>query len=147
MKNVKNDEYPVVVVPLPKEDGPGFVAYVPDLKGCMSHGDTQAEALEGAADAVNEWITEALASGRIVPAPNSGVEKSMADRNKLIKTIKEQNDTIAGFLKQIAEIENRVKAFSDLLVADPLDVQWPSAAMFSTIPKASKKNKSGQEVH
>jgi hypothetical protein len=37
--------YNVVVEPLSKEDGGGFVATVPDLPGCMSDGETEAEAI------------------------------------------------------------------------------------------------------
>ena len=37
--------YPVVVEPLPEEEGGGFAAIVPDLPGCMSDGETPEEAL------------------------------------------------------------------------------------------------------
>ncbi|MGH1356548.1 MAG: type II toxin-antitoxin system HicB family antitoxin [Thalassovita sp.] len=33
-------DYPIVLVPLCEEDGGGFAAYVPDLPGCMSDGET-----------------------------------------------------------------------------------------------------------
>ena len=35
-----NLDYPVLIEPLPAEEGGGFVATVPDLPGCMSDGDT-----------------------------------------------------------------------------------------------------------
>ena len=38
-------DYPVLIEPLPVEDGGGFVATVPDLPGCMSDGETPEEAL------------------------------------------------------------------------------------------------------
>ena len=38
-------DYPVIVQPLPAEDGGGFLALVPDLPGCMSDGETPEEAL------------------------------------------------------------------------------------------------------
>jgi hypothetical protein len=31
---------PVIIEPLPQDDGGGFVALVPDLPGCMSDGET-----------------------------------------------------------------------------------------------------------
>ncbi len=33
-------EYPVIIEPLPQDEGGGFVALVPDLPGCMSDGET-----------------------------------------------------------------------------------------------------------
>ncbi len=33
-------KYPVIVQPLSKEDGGGFLATVPDLPGCVSDGET-----------------------------------------------------------------------------------------------------------
>jgi antitoxin HicB len=63
-------DYPVLIEPLPVEDGGGFVATVPDLPGCMSDGETPEEALANVRDAVAEWIGEARALGRAVPEPS-----------------------------------------------------------------------------
>ena len=63
-------DYPVVIEPLPAEDGGGFIATVPDLPGCMSDGDTPEEALANVRDAVAAWIEEARALGRPVPKPS-----------------------------------------------------------------------------
>jgi antitoxin HicB len=62
-------EYPVLVEPLPPEDGDGFLATVPDLPGCMSDGETPEEALANVRDAVEAWIEEARTLGRSVPTP------------------------------------------------------------------------------
>jgi predicted RNase H-like HicB family nuclease len=62
-------EYPVLVEPLPPEDGGGFLATVPDLPGCMSDGETPEEALANIRNAVEAWIEEARALGRSVPTP------------------------------------------------------------------------------
>jgi antitoxin HicB len=45
-------KYPVVVEPLPEEEGGGFAAIVPDLLGCMSDGETPEEALGNVRDAI-----------------------------------------------------------------------------------------------
>jgi antitoxin HicB len=63
-------DYPVVIEPLPAEDGGGFLATVPDLPGCMSDGETPEEALANVRDAVAAWIEEAQALGRVVPTPS-----------------------------------------------------------------------------
>jgi antitoxin HicB len=67
---MKRLEYPVVVEPLPAEDGGGFVATVPDLPGCMSDGATPEEALTNVQDAIGAWIEAANDLGHAVPKPS-----------------------------------------------------------------------------
>ncbi|MRG55819.1 type II toxin-antitoxin system HicB family antitoxin [Phyllobacterium sp. SYP-B3895] len=64
-------KYPVVVSPLSEDDGGGFVAYVPDLPGCMSDGSTPEEAVHNAYDAIEAWLEAAHDHGRPIPAPSS----------------------------------------------------------------------------
>ena len=45
-------EYPIVVEPLPIEEGGGFLATVPDLPGCMSDGTAPEEAVSNIQDAI-----------------------------------------------------------------------------------------------
>jgi len=52
-------EYPIVVEPLPVEEGGGFLATVPDLPGCMSDGATPEEAVSAIQDAIMTWIEAA----------------------------------------------------------------------------------------
>jgi predicted RNase H-like HicB family nuclease len=46
-----------------------FVVDVPELPGCMAHGDTQAEALQNAQDAIQLWIETATKFGDPIPEP------------------------------------------------------------------------------
>ena len=46
-----------------------FVAEVPELSGCIAHGDSQELALANATDAVKLWIDTALEFGDPVPEP------------------------------------------------------------------------------
>lgn len=62
--------YPVVVEPLPPEDGGGFLALVPDLPGCMSDGETPQQAISNVEDAILAWIEAAKEMGRAVPEPS-----------------------------------------------------------------------------
>jgi len=62
--------YPVIVQPLPPEDGGGFAATVPDLPGCMSDGETPEEALANVQDAIRAWIEAAEELGRSIPKPS-----------------------------------------------------------------------------
>ncbi len=63
-------EYAVIVSPLSEEDGGGFLATVPDLPGCMSDGETPAEAIENVQDAIEEWLDLARKLGRDIPTPS-----------------------------------------------------------------------------
>jgi predicted RNase H-like HicB family nuclease len=63
-------EYPVLIEPLPPDDGGGFLATVPDLPGCASDGETAEEALANVGDAIAAWIDEARALGRPIPQPS-----------------------------------------------------------------------------
>jgi predicted RNase H-like HicB family nuclease len=62
-------DYPVLIEPLRAEDGGGFAAFVPDLPGCMTDGETPEEALANVRDAIESWIDEARALGRPIPPP------------------------------------------------------------------------------
>ncbi len=46
-----------------------FIAEVPQLPGCMAHGDSQGGALQSINEAVGLWIDTARALGRPVPEP------------------------------------------------------------------------------
>lgn len=61
--------YPIVLEPLPPEDGGGFVALVPDLPGCMSDGETPEQALSNVQDAIVTWIEAARDLGHANPEP------------------------------------------------------------------------------
>ena len=46
-----------------------FVAEVPELAGCMAHGDSQEEALRHVNDAMQLWIDTAREFGDPIPEP------------------------------------------------------------------------------
>ena len=64
-----SSKYEIRVKALPSDEGGGFLAWVPDLPGCMSDGNTPTEAIENATQAIDEWIDEAVRLNRAVPAP------------------------------------------------------------------------------
>ena len=61
--------YKVVIEPLSEDDGGGFLATVPELPGCMSDGETRAEALTNVEDAIATWIHCARKMGQAIPEP------------------------------------------------------------------------------
>lgn len=46
-----------------------FIAEVPELPGCMAHGDTQEEALANAKEAMRLWLDTAHEFGDPIPEP------------------------------------------------------------------------------
>ena len=61
-------------------DGCAFVAKVPELPGCMAHGETQSEVLEHANEAIALWLHAAQELGRVVPEPKSPTEPKSGQR-------------------------------------------------------------------
>lgn len=51
------------------EDDQAFVADVPELPGCMAHGDTYDTALANIKDAMNLWINTAKEFNDPIPVP------------------------------------------------------------------------------
>jgi predicted RNase H-like HicB family nuclease len=46
-----------------------FIADVPELPGCVAHGDTREEALANAERAIDLWLDVARKRGREIPRP------------------------------------------------------------------------------
>jgi predicted RNase H-like HicB family nuclease len=61
------DKYEIIIYW--SEEDKVFVAEVPELPGCMAHGDTQELALANAKEAVQLWIDTAREVGRPIPTP------------------------------------------------------------------------------
>jgi antitoxin HicB len=68
--------YHVLLVRTAEEKGKPWSATVEELPGCTSHGKTSEEALRGIHEAMESWITAALAEGRDVPVPKSAASHS-----------------------------------------------------------------------
>ena len=62
--------YPAIFYPDPERDG-AYAVVVPDLPGCVSGGDTLADAIFMATDAACGWVLDELEDGKPVPCPSS----------------------------------------------------------------------------
>jgi predicted RNase H-like HicB family nuclease len=51
------------------EEDKVFIAEVPELPGCMAHGDTQEAALANAKEAIRLWLDTAREFGDPIPVP------------------------------------------------------------------------------
>ncbi|GCE26130.1 HicB family protein [Dictyobacter alpinus] len=46
-----------------------FIAEVPELPGCSTHGDTYEEAIKNAQEVIELWLENAMALGKNIPPP------------------------------------------------------------------------------
>ena len=60
--------YPICIYP---GDVSGYTVIVPDLPGCVTEGETIAEAMEQAVDAASGWVLDELEEGRKAPEPSA----------------------------------------------------------------------------
>ena len=69
--------YPAIFYPW--QDKGGFTVEVPDLPGCVSEGDTLAEAILMGTDAASGWVLTELEDGKPAPAA-SPIKKIKPER-------------------------------------------------------------------
>lgn len=62
--------YSVNLFCLSEEDGGGWLAEVPELKGCLTDGDTPEEALDNLKEVIETWLEIAHEDNRAIPAPH-----------------------------------------------------------------------------
>ena len=63
------EAYAHVVSPLSADEGGGFLITFPDLPGCMSDGETEAEAVINSCDAFESWVSARVDAGTSIPEP------------------------------------------------------------------------------
>ena len=59
---------------VPDTDEGGFVASYPELRGCLTSGETAEAALKNALDCKREWLAAALEAGFVIPEPTTDDE-------------------------------------------------------------------------
>src|SRR5712664_3271414 len=74
---------------LQKEDDGGYVVTVPILPGCVSHGDTRAEALRNIGEAIELYVEDMRAAGESVPIED---ERTYVEVNALVRCTKLPTD-------------------------------------------------------
>lgn len=89
-----NMQYPIVVRALSEDDGGGYLALAPDLKGCMGDGATQEEAIADVRLAINEWCAEAVRLQRRIPEPDFHVERANKERQTIGKFLATQDKAV-----------------------------------------------------
>ena len=51
------------------DEDQAFIAEVPELPGCSTHGDTYEEAIKNAQEVIELWLENAMAAGKEIPPP------------------------------------------------------------------------------
>lgn len=68
-------ELPYAVTLTPEAEG-GFTAEIKDLPGCITQGETEAEALDNIAEAKELWLETAFDAGERIPLPSQMADYS-----------------------------------------------------------------------
>lgn len=71
------EAYAHVIRRLTEEEGGGYLISFPDLPGCMSDGETMAEAIENGRDAFLGWVSLQAEMGRPIPEPRWRPEEAV----------------------------------------------------------------------
>lgn len=117
----------------PAKEG-GYTVVVPDLPGCVSEGDTLAEAIEMAVDAASGWILDEWEDGKTVPTPGNVKDTHLDSADGFVSLIAldmdayaekygdkavRKNLTIPAWLNTFAESQhiNFSKVLQDSLLA------------------------------
>jgi antitoxin HicB len=66
------EEYPYEIRPLSLAEGGGFLIRFTDFSGCISDGDTEAQAIENGRDALIATLNALRLENLPIPAPHSG---------------------------------------------------------------------------
>ena len=80
--------YRMELIPDPEEGG--FAVSFPELKGCLSCGDTIESAIQNAMDAKKEWLTAALEENMEIPLPENDEDYSGQFKLRIPKSLHRQ---------------------------------------------------------
>ena len=76
-------DYPMVIQALSEDEGGGYLAFAPDLHGCVADGDNPEGAIADLRLAIMEWIEEATRLNRDVPKPGDHVARALKEQQKV----------------------------------------------------------------
>ena len=72
-------------------DEEGYVAFIPELKGCITTGTSITDALESLEDAKRTWLSSAIEDGNPIPEPardeDASTESHETDKSALWKSL------------------------------------------------------------
>lgn len=84
--------YPALFTPW--EDGQGYTVEFPDLPGCVTEGETLAEAVQMAEDAASGWLLGEMEDGNVIPAASAPTDIRPTD-GEFVSVVALDMDTYA----------------------------------------------------
>ncbi|WP_136416079.1 type II toxin-antitoxin system HicB family antitoxin [Herbaspirillum sp. ST 5-3] len=105
-------------------DGVIYVANVPELAGCRGKGQSYAEALQRAEQAIEEWIFNAVNTGKPIPAPTTPVSSARAMRPAMMR---KYGPVKYRLIEKFGNLSNRQLAACIGLIAPDAPVMLSSA--------------------
>lgn len=121
--------YEISLVRRDDEQGAAWAAQVEELPGCEARGRTEEEALAEVREAMAAWITDALASGKQVPAPRAAATHSGRLLVRMPPTLH----------ADLARLADREKVSLNTLIVGILSgsISWRQTADTAALPAAS----------
>lgn len=78
--------YPIILTPYEDHSG-GYTVEIPDLPGCVTGGDTLADALDMAQDAASGWVLDELEDGNPLPHASNIADIKPDDPHGIVSLI------------------------------------------------------------
>lgn len=85
--------YPAVFTP--SDEGKGYTVEFPDLKGCVTEGDSLSEAIYMAEDAASGWVLTELEDGKEAPKA-SAIDKVVVPKGSFVSLVALDMDSYAA---------------------------------------------------
>jgi antitoxin HicB len=85
--NLKLDEYPFTIRPLNSDEGGGYLIEFPDVPGCISDGETPAEAIINGRDALSSVLLTMREFGDPIPKPGGATSSSGQWRQRVPRSL------------------------------------------------------------
>ncbi|GAB5447162.1 type II toxin-antitoxin system HicB family antitoxin [Gymnodinialimonas sp.] len=104
------NDYAIVISAVSEEDGGGFIAFYPDLPGCMSDGETREEALKNGKDAFGAWMNVQRERGAEIPAPGDAYKQHEGKMDALFKALKSVIDYVDHAEDRITSLEDELES-------------------------------------
>ena len=123
-------DYPMVVLPLSRENGGGYAAYAMDLPGCIADGETPSEALEELRQAIDEWVAEAVRLEREVPPPGSAAKRAKREKEALKNLAAQQRESIRKLGSLFKEHRMDIEDIKDRIEVIEAQIQALSSHLY-----------------
>jgi predicted RNase H-like HicB family nuclease len=98
------------------DEDEAYIAVVPELPGCMTHGDTQSAALANANEAIHLWIQAAKEFGNPVPKPKGRLLSYAPAEPHLAEPERAQRTEFALPIRR----KNKQKVYYNLRTVQPI---------------------------